>query len=138
MVDRERPIHLAILKYLRLQYPDALIHHSANEVDLRSKDVARAIAKSKHMGMVPGFPDLLVIWRAYVWGFEVKAEGNYATKSQKDVGTLMENNGAKWAVVRSVDDVKECIAEWTKRGPIQGRQIPVAGKVLPTGQVVFK
>lgn len=136
-VDREGPIHRAILTYLRTQYPDALIHHSPNETDLRGKDVARAIAKQKGLGMAVGFPDLLMVWRGYMWGFEVKAEGNYASTKQKDVGVLLENNGAKWAVVRSIDDVRECIAEWTKRGPIQVIEVPVAGRVLPCGTVVY-
>ena len=111
-VNRESPIHRSILAYLRTQYPSALIHHSANESHLRGKAAMMASVRKKREGMVPGFPDLMMLNNGSFWAFEVKAKGNYASDKQKAVGALIEANGGKWAVVRSIDDVKGCISEW--------------------------
>ena len=91
----ERRIHLAVLGYLRLRLPDAAIHHSANEIGLAGKAVARQIAKAKHMGMMVGFPDLMVLWRGQALFFEVKAPGNYPTEAQKAAHELLTANGAQ-------------------------------------------
>ena len=112
----ERKVHLAVLDYLRLALPGALIHHSPNGIGLTGPDAARQTAKVRHMGAVSGFPDLMVWWRGQFWCFEVKAEGNKASDLQAAVGQVIEENGGKWAVVRSVLDAEDCIREW--RGEI--------------------
>ena len=62
-IDREGPIHKAVLAYLRMRLPGAVIHHSPNETDMRGPTVARMIAKQKSLGMVVGFPDIVAFWR---------------------------------------------------------------------------
>jgi hypothetical protein len=114
----ERAIHLAVLAYLRLTLPGAVIHHSPQELGLSGPEVARAIAKAKHMGMVVGFPDIVCFWRREVWAFEVKAEGGRLSEAQSAVGKMLEANGARWAVVRSVADAEEAVREW--RGALAG------------------
>lgn len=110
--DREGPVHLAVLRFLRLALPGALIHHSPNETSLKGRDVARMIAKQKHLGMLVGFPDLLCLHDGLFMAFEVKAEGNGATQAQKLVGQAIKEAGGQWAIVRSVDDVRECLTDW--------------------------
>lgn len=105
--DREGPIHRACLDYLKTQYPRALIHHSPNENSMKGKDVARLIAKNKDMGMVPGFPDIVMLHKGRFYAFEVKAEGNTQEDNQKATQRVIEANGGLYAVVRSVDDVVE-------------------------------
>lgn len=108
----ERRIHLAVLHHLRLRFPRAIIHHSANEIGLKGKDVARQIAGQKHMGMVVGFPDLIVLHDGEAMFFEVKAEGGRETPAQKDVRETLTAQGFRAAVVRSVQDVEECLEHW--------------------------
>lgn len=110
--ERERPIHLACLSYLRNHVPGALVNHPANEVDVPGKDVARAIAKRKHMGMTVGWPDLELLIDGVFHALEVKAEGNYLTPAQKDVKAALEAQGVRYAVVRSVDDLIETLDQW--------------------------
>lgn len=111
--DLEGPVHRAILSHLRLRFPGALVVHAANEVSLRGKDVARAIAKAKWNGMVPGFPDLACFLPdGECILFEVKAEGNSTTPAQKTVLAQLESLGFRAAVVRSVQDVEECLEHW--------------------------
>lgn len=111
-IDREGPVHRAILSYLRLQLPGAVIHHSPNEVSLRGREVARAIAKAKSLGMAVGFPDLLIIYQGKTLAFEVKAPSGRPTEAQSNIGEMLIANGAMWAVVRSVDDVQRYLKLW--------------------------
>ena len=106
-IDREGPVHLAILNYLKMKYPGALIHHSPNSVTMQGPAVQRLIAKNKHMGMLPGFPDLMMLFDGVFYGFEVKAGKNKPQKNQLEVGETIEYNGGIFAVVYSIDDVAE-------------------------------
>jgi hypothetical protein len=108
----EGPIHAAILAYLRRQYPKAVIHHSPNETDVRGPTIARAIAKQKMLGMLTGFPDLMMLHEGRFYAFEVKAEGGRVSEAQKAVGEAIIASGGHWAVVRSIDDVREKMEEW--------------------------
>ncbi len=111
--DVEGPIHRSILGHLRRLFPSAVIHHSANELPLKGKDVARAIAKAKHNGMVPGFPDLACyLPDGEALFFEVKAKGNSATPAQKSVIAQLQSLGFRAAVVRSVQEVDEALSHW--------------------------
>jgi hypothetical protein len=122
-IDREGPIQAAIVAFLRLQYPRAYLSSIPNELASRAgggKDkAARAHtirnvqAKAKVQGMLPGAPDLIFAHQGRVYGFEVKAEGNRQQPNQKEVQAICEANGITYAVVRSVDDVKEVLT-----GPI--------------------
>jgi hypothetical protein len=108
----EGPIHAAVLAYLRRQYPKAVIAHVPNQTDVKGSNIARAIAKQKMMGMLVGFPDLLMLHEGRFYGFEVKAEGGRASDAQKAVGEAIIASGGFWAVVRSIDDVREKMEEW--------------------------
>lgn len=111
--DLEGPVHRAILSHLRRRFPDALVVHAANEVSLRGKDVARAIAKAKSNGMVPGFPDLACFLPdGECILFEVKAEGGAVQPSQRAILDQLRGLGFRAAVVRSVQDVDECLEHW--------------------------
>lgn len=110
--DREGQVHMAVLAYLRLRFPGAIIHHSANETGLKGQAVARQIAKQKRMGMVPGFPDLVVLHDGEAMFFEIKAEGGRETDAQKAVREHLTAQGFRAAVVRSVQDVEECLEHW--------------------------
>lgn len=108
----EGPIHASILAYLRRQYPRAVIHHSPGETDVSGPLIARAISKQKKMGMLVGFPDLLMLHEGRFYSFEVKAEGRRTSPAQKAVGGAIIAAGGFWGVVRSIDDVKELMEDW--------------------------
>lgn len=108
----ERVIHEAVLGFLSTAFPDAVIHHSPNEVDIRGEEAARTIVKARRMGTVKGWPDIEMICRGAFWTFEVKAPGNQASDDQKACGARIIAAGGRWAVVRSIDDVAECVEEW--------------------------
>jgi len=111
-IDREGPIHRACLQFLRAVLPGALIHHSPNELDMAGKSAMRAVVKAKSFGMQPGWPDLEVLYRGLFMTFEVKAEGGAMSKSQRAMRDAFAAQGVHYAVVRSVDDVKEALDDW--------------------------
>lgn len=110
----EAQIHKAILQYLRLALPKAVIHHSANEVALSGADVARAIGKAKGLGMAKGFPDLIVLPFAHIGPlfFEVKTAKGKLTETQAAMLQRLDALGYRVAVVRSVQDVVDRLTEW--------------------------
>lgn len=73
----------------------------------------RAGARLKADGLVPGFPDLIVLGTEGRTGFiEVKAEGSYQQDTQKACEARMKAMGHHYAVCRSLDDVDETLARW--------------------------
>ena len=113
-VDREGPIHRAILAYLRAVLPDAVVHHGANEIGLSGVAIARQIAKAKHMGQVTGWPDLIVLPWANIGPlfFEVKAPGGYPTEAQNELHDRLRALGYRVGIVRSVDETRAMLAAW--------------------------
>jgi hypothetical protein len=113
-IDRETPVQVAIVNYLRLALPHAIIHHSANEGVRGGKRGMIDGLKKRKMGQIAGFPDIVVFSWSHmpVMFFEVKAEGNYADKTQREVHAKLEALGYRVAVVRSIDDVKERLTAW--------------------------
>lgn len=113
-VDRETPIQRGIVSYLRKVMPEAIVHHSPGESHLKGRAAMLATQRKKDDGMVPGFPDIVVFPYANVGAFffEVKAPKSYASKRQKALHADLEQLGYPVAVVRSIDDVKECLRKW--------------------------
>lgn len=113
-MEREAPIQRAIVDWLRLVMPDAIIHHSKNEINKRGTAIARELAKAKRQGVVTGFPDLIVLPYSHVGAvfFEVKAPGRNATEIQKETHEKLRKLGYRVAVVRSIDDARDRLQEW--------------------------
>jgi hypothetical protein len=130
MTDREGPIQRAIVEYLRLCWPHAIVHHAKGEIKQRGKNIARELHQAKVNGAVTGFPDLVVIgWsKIPVLFFEVKAPGNYPSPAQREVHAQLERLGHKVAVVRSIEDVQEALARWRIWGrlPLESGQSDAA------------
>jgi hypothetical protein len=124
--DLEGPIHRACLEYLERVMPGAIVHHSANEIPISGRNIKRAIAKAKWNGMKPGFPDLIVLYRGWTLGFEVKAEGGRMSGDQKAMQADFEAQGIPYSVVRSIEDVREALIEWG---------VPFVEKIELRGQI---
>lgn len=115
-IDRETPVQVAIVDYLRATLPpECIVHHARGEINRGGASFMRELAKAKRKGALPGFPDLVVLPFASSGPaifLEVKAAGNYADKNQKAMHERMKSLGYRVAVVRSIDDVRECFSEW--------------------------
>lgn len=117
-VDRESPIHKAILGHIRRVLPEGtIIHHSPNSIGLSGALIMRQIAHNEAMGTVKGFPDLLCLLPGpRVWMFEVKAAGNYPDADQRALHDRLRALGCRVAVVRSTADADAAITEWSSEG----------------------
>lgn len=54
-----------------------------------------------------GVPDIIVIWRGYFVGLEVKQKGKYLSKDQKEFRDGVIDAGGEYHLVRSIEDVQE-------------------------------
>lgn len=109
MKSSEDPIHMAILGYLNLKLPNAVIWHTPNG----GQRTAKAGAKMKKLGAKAGMPDLFILQGKKLYAIEVKAEGKYMTPTQRDVKAELEGQGLSgYAVCRSIDDAMETLEGW--------------------------
>ena len=112
----EAEIQRNVRQYLTAVGIDSI--HFANGAVLAGDKVARAkqINKLKAAGMVKGAADLILFDRRFVRrvGFmEVKTEGGRVSPDQIRFGELATCVwGIPYAVVRSIDDARETLAEW--------------------------
>lgn len=110
--DLEGPIHRAILDLLALTLPpDAVWHHSPNELDMAGPEAARQIAKARKLGTRAGWPDIEIIWQGRAYFMEVKAESRQSD-AQKEVEEDLVRAGACYAVVRSVREAEDALMQW--------------------------
>lgn len=112
----EKHIQKNVREYLAAVRIDAF--HCPNGAVLAGDAKARAMQSNalKRAGVVNGFPDLLLIKRTQdgprVGFFEVKREGEKLRKEQADFADRCTDWQLPFAVVRSVDDAKEALADW--------------------------
>lgn len=113
-VDREGPIHRAIVQLLSLTLKrGAIFHHSPNEQAMVGAQRARdmAIMKAARLGTKPGWPDLEIIYDGKIYFLEVKADGDLS-KAQEDRRDELSDAGAFWALVRSVEEAQIITKAW--------------------------
>ena len=111
--DREGPIHRAIIELLDYELPpDAIYHHSPNELDMSGPEAARQIAKARGLGTRIGWTDLEIIWQGRFYGVEIKAPGGRVSTPQSETHAAMRRAGALVAVVSSVSEMKEILIQW--------------------------
>ncbi len=112
MKQTEQQIHISIVQALRWECPGAVITHCRNEGNRGGRKGAMDGYRGKQMGVRAGFPDLVVFWKGRVIFIEVKREGSYLEKAQKNCrDDLGENGFSEYLVARSIDDIKEYLAE---------------------------
>ena len=109
MKRREDNLQAAIVAYLRAVLPDAKVAAIPN-------GGARTPAEGaifKRTGVLAGMPDLVVILTGgrVLW-LEVKADKGRRSEAQSDIGMWLAAKGHHWACVRSVEQVRECLARW--------------------------
>lgn len=114
MKYEEDNLLMAVVSYLRLQYPHILFTHIANE----RKASPQAGARLKKKGVVAGFPDLLIFQyskRGYNGcAIELKIHPNKPTDSQKAVGKKLQDCLWQWYVCYTFEEAKKVIDNYLK------------------------
>lgn len=109
----EMAVQMAIIKWLRVVMPKAMINFTKNEINQRGRAAMLEVARAKNHGVMAGWPDLTVLPYANVGVFfiEVKSKTGRVSDTQKQVHAMMEGLGYKVCVARSVDDVRAFLNE---------------------------
>lgn len=99
----ETDLQKSVVKYLDLVLPEnKVLHHSPNE----GKHKVQYLHKQKLMGVLAGFPDLMILIKGVTPMFiELKQKGNYPTEQQRDVGMKLIELGYEYGVCRSLSEV---------------------------------
>ena len=107
----ELKLHIAIKNFLLFVLPkpaaDTLIH-----VPMGGKRSRETGALMKYMGAKPGVGDFNFICCGMLYEIEVKPEGESQSAVQKSREAAVIAAGGKYAICRSIDDVRETLAEW--------------------------
>ena len=104
----EAALHGAVMAFLRVALPsDAVVHHSPNESD------GSAIYTKKQMGkgMVPGWPDLEIIYEGRIYFIELKSAKGRITANQNLCMGRLERAGAPVALCRTLEGVEAFLAK---------------------------
>ncbi len=110
MANREEALQRAVVQLLTLCLPDNIVWFHVPNGEYRSK---RTGAKLKAMGVRAGVADLaFVLPEGRAAFIELKAEGKYQTKVQRDFEGGVKRAGGLYQVCRSLEDVAETLSEW--------------------------
>ena len=103
----EHTVQASIIAYL-----DTVLPSSIRAVGVSNNPRSRiAGAMEKARGMRKGFPDILLTG-VFHGLLEVKKEGGKLKTEQKEWRDFCAANLVPYAVVRSIDDVRETLAHW--------------------------
>lgn len=100
----EDDLQMQCVTWFRLQFPKfaRLLHHSPNG----GRRNAREGARFKKMGVQPGFPDLVLLVASqdcHALFIELKSATGRQEDSQKEYQALVEAQGYKYVVIRSLE-----------------------------------
>ena len=70
------------------------------------------VAFFKKMGLLPGVSDIVIIWRGMAFCMEVKNERGKQSPDQVLFQSNIVKAGAKYEVVRGIEDVQRVLREW--------------------------
>lgn len=112
----EQDIQRSCIDFLRVCAPQGLMWTAINPVPAKSKAVAGI---SKAMGLQPGVPDLLMVWKGRAIFVEFKAPGGSLSPAQRDCHAGLMLAGA---LVHTVSSLSEFLDFITTIGvPVRAR-----------------
>jgi hypothetical protein len=115
----EGDFQIGLVRDLRLILaPPFRLHHSPNENRRagRAGDIDRAIASA--MGVLPGFPDLVVMQDRDLF-MELKTPTGVLSPDQRDFRDFCLETGRAWALVRTLDEALAALRRFNFRTRIK-------------------
>jgi hypothetical protein len=109
-LTEEDRLHIGLLDYIRLQYPKALVHHSANE----GKRSPFERYKIKKLGLKKGFPDLIIIYNGRNLALELKTEKGKPSEDQEAWINGLQAHGWTGYIAYGFDEAKQAIDKFFK------------------------
>ena len=111
--DLEHKLQSACVRWYRLQYPK--MKHNLFSVPNGGKRDAATAAKLKDEGALAGVADLILLKSNRFYGallIEMKTPEGGQSESQKDWQQKITNDGYKYVVVRSFEDVQREVRQY--------------------------
>lgn len=105
----EDQIQITVVEWLQRRGVKGMHFFHVPNGGLRHKAVA---AKLKAMGVVPGEPDVICLYRGRVYGLELKVPGGEQSEDQEHVERQWEQAGATYAVAHGLDYALDTLREW--------------------------
>lgn len=108
----ERQEQRAVLDWLRMVLPaGAIVFHVANEEASGSAARGRALLGD---GVLPGCPDLCVLWEGRAYWIEMKRKGKRAAlrRAQEEAHRLITLAGCRVGVAEGPEDADALLREW--------------------------
>lgn len=109
-LTEEDRLHIGLLEYIRLQYPKALVHHSANE----GKRTPFEQFKIKRLGLKKGFPDLIIIFNGRNLALELKTSKGKPSDEQEAWIEVLQAHGWTGQITYGFDEAKEVVDKFCK------------------------
>lgn len=117
----EMAIQSSIIDYLLLEQAKGdLFVQRVNNIPVFDKDRYRALPK----GTQKGFPDIFVMKNGRAIFFEVKTGHGSQSESQVKMQQCLEQQGAEYYLVRSLDYVKKALAQLTQSPSVVAPPLP--------------
>jgi hypothetical protein len=108
----EADLQRALVQALHFALPrSAILHHCANEVTEAGSRGAKRQAILVGMGVHPGFADLVVLCDGRALFLELKSLKGRLSPAQEAFRDAVLAQGFGWALVRSLDDALEALAD---------------------------
>ena len=124
----EADLQRAVVQTLHFALPrSTIIHHCANEVTEAGPRGAKRQAILVGMGVHSGFADLIVLCAGRVLFLELKSLKGRLSPAQEAFRDAVLAQGFGWALVRSLDDALEALADQgftTRIAPPNRRAVP--------------
>jgi hypothetical protein len=114
----EEDAHVITSAYLTHVLPvEAVWWHTPNGARYNPKTAHAEAALMAAMGLLPGMPDILILYRSTLHGFDVKSAKGVATPAQITVAARLNAGGArvldpKKSPVRTIEDVEVALLGW--------------------------
>ncbi len=111
----EIQIQAKAYQYLHNNYPQlrGLLFHVPNGGN-RNKIEGMQL---KAAGVIPGVPDLLLVWRGKVNWIEVKTTSGSVSPIQAHIHQVWVENGAKGTIARSAEEIIEFVLDMIGENP---------------------
>lgn len=103
---KESQIQSIIIDYLiYMENQGKLFFQRTNNTPIYQENRYRRLTK----GQKKGFPDIVLCYKGYFVGLEVKTEKGKQSTEQKEIELIIKRNCGYYFVVRSLKDVKEVL-----------------------------
>ncbi|MEM6932355.1 MAG: hypothetical protein AAF526_02085 [Pseudomonadota bacterium] len=121
-IDREGPIHMECLRFLRRRLPARAaktIWHTPNE----NAHKVQFRKRLRDLGLKSGVGDISFVWDGAYYEIEVKADSRQSPDQVSRQSDLWAA-GARYAVVHCIQDLEDALGRWGV--PLLADEIPAA------------